>query len=256
MRFVNRYAVIAAMVVASLGLNARVASADAFALNFLGQTLSGDTETGVITWTSAAVAGGADQLFEEQYYIQFGAGAITQINPETWRFTGPNSISIGYDITPGGCDSNTFVGCEIIINHTLSGSTEWSSTFGFLNLAGYSIYTYADFDLSGTIGDDQASYVGTGRFLQSDNLTSLVWQINETLTAVDVYNYDGDALDTPLLNRLNAVGDVVFATQMSNPTGFSIDRGLAQVPEPMSLMLFGTGLAVLAARRRRNAKKS
>ena len=248
----KRYAAVAAIVLIGFGVAAREASADAFTFSFGGETLAGDTNTGVTTWTVAGVAGGADQLFLEAYYLQLGGGAITLITPEVFRVLSANSLLVGYNTNGSGtCTVGDLSGCEVTITHTLSGSSGWSSSFGFFNLTNFSVYTYSDYDLDGTSLGDQGSYVGTGRFLQSDAQSALIWQINQPLTNFDVYNFNGtNGLTTPLQNRTSASGDVVFATQVANAGSMSIDRAIAPVPEPMSIMLFGSGVAGLAARRR------
>ena len=241
----KRYAAVAAIVLIGFGVAAREASADAFTFSFGGETLAGDTNTGVTTWTVAGVAGGADQLFLEAYYLQLGGGAITLITPEVFRVLSANSLLVGYNTNGSGtCTVGDLSGCEVTITHTLSGSSGWSSSFGFFNLTNFSVYTYSDYDLDGTSLGDQGSYVGTGRFLQSDAQSALIWQINQPLTNFDVYNFNGtNGLTTPLQNRTSASGDVVFATQVANAGSMSIDRAIAPVPEPMSMMLFGSGVA-------------
>jgi hypothetical protein len=251
----KRAAVVAVILVGGLGITPQRASAEPFSISFGGQTLSGDTTDYITQWTVAGVAGGANQLFEEAYYLQLGNGSIDFIAPQAYQVLGPNSILVGYNTNSlGTCTTVDLSGCEVTITHTLSGSSAWSSTFGVFNLSNYSIYTYADFDLSGSFGDDTANYVGTGRFIQTDALSALVWQTNATLSSYDVYGCCG--LSTPLQNGTSFTGDVAFATQASNQDGFSIDRRLSAVPEPMSLLLVGSGMLGVAARRRRQAKKA
>jgi hypothetical protein len=257
MRCLKRAAIVAAILVVGLGVTPQRASADPFSITFGGSTLSGDTTSAITNWTVAGVDAGTNQLFEEAYYLQLGSGDPAVISPQAFQVLGPNSILIGYNTNGSGvCTTADLSGCEVTVTHTLSGTSAWSSTFGVFNLENYSIYTYSDFDLDGTSGGDTASYLGTGRFVQSDTLASLVWQTNASLASFDVYDCCGLDVVTPLQNRTTFTGDAVFATQASNQDGFSIDRRLSAVPEPMSLLLVGSGMLGVAARRRRKAKKA
>jgi hypothetical protein len=237
-------------------------------LSDVNSSLTFNTEYGATVWE----VDGTDNLYYESYFYRVGTGPTSEIT------AGYNSGPIGtnkygttYDLGDYG---------KVRLTHTLLGgatdsqTSQWNTSLNFTpgdaGTVPLHFYTYSDYDLSGTAGDETASYLGSGEFSQYDDLTELLWStviFPPGSTGVpyspDHYTTRGfngvGGVPSEALGDLNDVGNyydnAIFMTQWNDPVDFHISRSLAPVPEPSTFLLLGGGLAGLAFYARRRKKE-
>lgn len=224
--------------------------ANAAVINLTDQnaTLQLNTTSGVVQWT----VNGVDQLFYETLYTRLGA------NPAVELTTGIQTGSIGTNVAQ---ITYTVAGYgTIVMTHTLNGSpvggaAGWSTSIGFTPAPGSSpmdFYAYADYDLDANTTDASGDYLGNGQFRQTGPPTRLSWGSNVTPTSFSVATCCGNDFTGNLNNNAQVLNsDITYAAHYSNPTPFSIDRSLSQVPEPATYALIASALLGIGILRRR-----
>lgn len=217
-------------------------------------TLTYDDSSTFTAWTVE----GLDNLFAEAWYYRVGSGTGAILNgPAMTVVPGFPNIGIVNYVIPGWG--------TVTMTHVLSGNTagsynsQWSTTVSMTRNQGVSdtlyFYNYSDYDLSGTISNDTAGFVGLGLFGQSDVLMALTYNVSVPPQFIHVGSCCGINADANLDNNAGPYsGDAIFASQFvitGSAFSYSIDRSLNAVPEPGTYALIGAGLLGLGLLRRR-----
>jgi hypothetical protein len=217
---------------------------------------------GMNNWT----VDGVNHLFQQWFWFRIGGAAeqsIDAISAPVVQTPFANLTKITYQdplvkfettylLTGGGAGSSQSDIAESIRITNVS-NTAYTLTF----------FQYTDFDMGGTAGGDTVVHANANAFQQSDG----IFGASETISTPVATHWQGDfwpflynsltdGLPTTLSDSGSPLtGDVSFAWQWDmvlNPGGsFLISKDKNIVPEPMSLIAVATGLAALAARRRR-----
>lgn len=199
---------------------------------------------------------GIDNLFAETWYYRVGSGAGAQLTGGSMTVVAPNIGAVSYLIPGWG---------SVTMTHVLSGNapgtynSQWSTTVSMTRAQGVGntlyFYNYSDYDLSGTIFNDTAGFVGLGLFGQSDVLMALTYNVSRPPNYIHVGDCCG--ID-PNVNLDNSggpyTGDAIFASEFvitGDSFSYSIDRSLNAVPEPGTYAMIGAGLLGLGLLRRR-----
>jgi hypothetical protein len=222
-----------------------------------------NSQSGMSNWT----VDGINQLYQQWFWYRIGStGPESSLNT---IFTSSNLIA------PDHLDLNfTGTGFTITIDYTLNGgapntgASDMAETITINNTGSAALdmhfFQYSDFDLNGTPGGDHGVFIFPFVMQQTDNngvlvsesLTSAIsnpfpshWEISLWPNLLNSLN-DGTA--TTLSDSTNGLsGDVVWGfewdrTIAANGTfQISKDKNLTAtaVPEPISLILLGSGLA-------------
>ena len=252
----KRIVITAATIAALLVLSAGLAGATAI-LSSNNSTLTYDDTSAFTSWTVE----GLDNLFAERWYYRVGSGSGAVLTGPAMNVVSPNIGTVSYLIPNWG---------SVTMIHSLLGNTpgsynaQWSTTVSLTRNPGVTdtlnFYNYADYDLSGTISNDTAQFVGLGLFGQSDVLMQLTYNVSIPPQYIDVLPFFTFNPNANLGNNAGPyTGDATFASQFvitGSAFSFSIDRSLNPVPEPTTYALIGAGLLGLGLLRRRISKSA
>lgn len=221
-------------------------------LNSNNSTLTYDDSSTFTAWTVE----GIDNLFAEQWYYRVGSGTGGVLTGPAMTVITPRIGEVTYLISGWG---------TVTMTHVLTGNapgtynSQWSTTVSMTRNNGVTaplyFYNYSDYDLSGTISNDTAGFVGLGLFGQSDVLMSLIYNVSVPPQYIQVGACCWINPDVNLSNNGGPyTGDAIFASEFvitGSSFSYSIDRSLNQVPEPGTYALIGAGLLGLGLLRRR-----
>lgn len=235
-----------------LGLLLFGALAGATTLTSNNSTLTYDDTSTFTAWTVE----GINNLFAEQWYYRVGSGSGAVLTGPAMNAVASNIGTVAYTIPGWG---------TVTMTHVLSGNapgtynSQWSTTVSMTRNQGVTaplyFYNYSDYDLSGTISNDTAGFVGLGLFGQSDVLMSLIYNVSVPPQYIQVGACCGINPNVNLNNNGGPyTGDAIFASEFvitGSSFSYSIDRSLNQVPEPGTYALIGAGLLGLGLLRRR-----
>jgi hypothetical protein len=219
--------------------------------------------TGAVNWT----VDGVDQLFQQQWFIGFGAGNQQPISnfPSVVTAPPPNNFANIVYTSAGNWTLDT--------TYALSGGaagtgrSDLAQQATFNNISGATqnlrLYLYTDFDLSNTDFDNGVTIDGNHHAVQFDNRTLMdsifgpdASRVEANLFANTFISLSGGAAYA--LNNVTSAGpgDVTWAFEwdVTVPAGgsfqLSLDNLITPVPVPPAVFLFGSGLLGLVGLRR------
>lgn len=252
------------MLMAVVGVGMLALNSYAYTISHLNSTADINAN-GWVSWT----VDGVSQLFQANNFYRIGnssseanLGTLTSAVDAGSRF-----LSIDYTLEGIFTANVTYT---ILGGATGSGFSDMSQQFSITNLTNsaldFHFFQYTDFDLSGTISNDLGQHLNESNITQSDNRTQVTttfatpsrWQISpfsNILTSLQ----DGSATDLDNTVLSGGPYDATWAIQndwtigAGSTVGYSSDSRMTAVPEPATMLLFGTGIAGLAgiARRRK-----
>jgi len=179
----------------------------------------------------------------------------------------------GGDLTGTGIVIDTLFGINTPQNagtYTVSGGQLNFQTGAFSGQSG-TTYTFSgggSFDITGTVKDAFNNTIATGTLLQGSFLNATVDESNNTIVLTT--SSGSDTKNADLVSYFGLPAGTQFAFGPNTTTGqnnylatdgtfsgqaFSTDIPNQVVPEPASMMLFGSGLAGLSALIRRRRKQ-
>ncbi len=207
------------------------------------------------TFTTWAVEG-IDNLFTETWYYRVGSGTGAILTGPAMTPVATNIGTVIYSIPGWGTATMVHV---LLGNAPGTFNSQWSTTVSLIRDPEVSdtlyLYNYANYDLSQTISNDTARFVGLGLFGQSDVLMQLTYNVSVPPNFIHVGPCCGINPDVNLNNVAGPyTGDAIFASQFvitGNAFSYSIDRSLNPIPEPGTYALIGAGLLGLGLLRRR-----
>lgn len=247
----NKLVMATAILAVSLVLGAGLAGATTLTSNNSTLTYN-DSAAAFTAWTVE----GLDNLFAELWYYRVGSGSGAFLTGPAMNVAGSNIGTVSYLIPDWGSVTMVHV---LLGNAPGSYNSQWSTTVSLTRNQGVTdtlnFYNYADYDLSGTISNDTARFVGIGLFGQSDVLMQLTYNVSVPPNYIHVGPIGSFSANANLGGSPGPyTGDAIFASQfvITGPAfSFSIDRSLNVVPEPGTYALIGAGLLGLGLLRRR-----
>lgn len=232
-------------------------------------------KVGMNNWT----VDGVNQLYQQWFWFREGSAGGEQTIDTLHQLRAVTGGIDNNQIATTYCSTAT-TGCtdgwEVDVLYTLKGGlagtlkSDVAETITINNQSGRALdlhfFQYADFDLSGVLGGQTSTFIDKGRVRQTGNGVEL----NETVVTPQASHYEAD-LWSATFNKLtdgspttlndsntSGVGDATWAFQWDvnilNGGTFQIskDKNLTSaVPEPGSILLFGTMLLGCAAVLRR-----
>ncbi len=241
-------------------------------------TLSDNNSSVVIDLTSQMGANhwlvdGTNQLYQQWYW--FGIGDSPLASVDTLTLTNViNPVPTFLRAEYSGREFDIALQWALIGGNTGSGTSDLSEQVAIHNTSGQTLtlhfYMYSDFDLGGTPAGDTVDILSQGhQVVQTDGHST----ISDTVLTSSPSHFEAaffantrNALNSGLPYTLNDVshvgpGDATWAIQWDfviapgSSVTISADKNIAPVPEPMSLVLVGSGLLGLAAIGRRLRRK-
>lgn len=227
------------------------------------------SQAGVFTWN----VDGTDHLFQQEWWLGVGTAPQTPIN--TFGLNSP-------PVTPGGnvaqytfgntAQNPTVTATYILLGGAAgSGTSDLGEQLRVTNTTAaaqtYRLFLYADFDLSNSLGGQTAVIEHTPEIDEADQFNNRVI-VNSVVTPnaqhgeVNTFANTRNSLNSGVLIHLNdnfgplTPADATWALEWDFSLGagssflVSVDKHLAPIPLPPSVILLGSGLLGLVGLRR------